>query len=125
MLKTVDQYISSHPEWAQEKLIALRKIALKAGFEESVKWNAPSYAAKKNVLGLAAFKGWVSLWFHNGSFIEDAEKQFQPALESTKTIRQWRFLPDDKINEALVLKYMLEAKKIDLQVNPISQLLNQ
>ncbi len=112
--KTVDNYIDAAPEWAAKKLIILRKLALKAGFEESIKWNAPSYAAKKNVLGLAAFKGWVSLWFHNGAFLVDHEKQFQPALETTKTMRQWRFLPEDEIDEALVLKYMLEAKAADL-----------
>lgn len=117
--KTVNQYISSQPDWAQAKLTVLRKLALNAGFEESVKWNAPSYSAHKNVLGLAAFKGWVSLWFHNGALLTDHEKQFQPALESTKKMRQWRFLPADKIDEALVLKYMLEAKKIDL-IKPTS-----
>ena len=111
---TVENYIDSAPDWAAKKLIVLRKLALEAGFKESIKWNAPSYAARKNVLGLAAFKGWVSLWFHNGSFIQDAEKQLQPAQEKTKKMRQWRFLPTDKIDEALVLKYMLEAKEIDL-----------
>ena len=120
MAKTTDDYIDTTPEWAAEKLIILRKLALDAGFEESIKWGAPSYSGKGIVLGLAAFKGWVSLWFHHGSFLKDEEKKLLSAQEKTRGMRQWRFLPDDEIDEALVLKYFLEAKQNDLDGKKIS-----
>ena len=112
--KTVDDYIDSTPEWAVEKLIVLRQLAINSGLKEEVKWGAPSYSGKGIVLGLAAFKGWVSLWFHQGSFLKDEHKKLLAAAEKTKGLRQWRLLPEDKIDETLILKYMLEAKANDL-----------
>jgi uncharacterized protein YdeI (YjbR/CyaY-like superfamily) len=111
--KSVDDFIDSAPEWAAEKLIRLRRLALEAGLEESIKWSAPCYSLKGNVLGLAAFKGWVSLWFHQGSFLKDESKKLLAAQETTQGLRQWRFLPEDEIDEDLVLKYILEAKAND------------
>lgn len=111
--KSVDDYIDSAPEWAAEKLIVLRQLAIKAGFTEEVKWGAPNYSGKGIVLGLAAFKGWVSLWFHQGSFLKDEQNVLLSAQEKTKGLRQWRFLPEDKIDEQLVFKYILEAKAND------------
>ena len=112
--KSVDDYIDSVPERVSEKLIVLRKLAMKADLEESIKWGAPHYSGKSIVLGLAAFKGWVSLWFHQGSFLKDEHNVLLSAQEKTKGLRQWRFLPEDKIDEALVLRYMQEAKENDL-----------
>ena len=112
--KTVDDYIDSAPEWAVEKLIMLRQLAINSGLKEEVKWGAPSYSGKGIVLGLAAFKGWVSLWFHQGSFLKDEHKKLLAAAEKTKGLRQWRLLPEERIDETLILKYMLEAKANDL-----------
>jgi len=112
--KTVDDYIDSTPEWAVEKLIVLRQLAINSGLKEEVKWGAPSYSGKGIVLGLAAFKGWVSLWFHQGSFLKDEHKKLLAAAEKTKGLRQWRLLPEERIDETLILKYMLEAKANDL-----------
>ena len=112
-VKTVDDHIDSAPEWAAEKLIVLRQLVIKAGFTEEVKWGAPNYSGKGIVLGLAAFKGWVSLWFHQGSFLKDEQNVLLSAQEKTKGLRQWRFLPEDKIDEQLVFKYILEAKAND------------
>ena len=111
--KSVDDYIDSAPEWAAENLIVLRQLAIKAGFTEEVKWGAPNYSGKGIVLGLAAFKGWVSLWFHQGSFLKDEQKKLLAAQEKTKGLRQWRFLPEEDIEEDLVFAYMLEAKAND------------
>jgi uncharacterized protein YdeI (YjbR/CyaY-like superfamily) len=131
--KSVDDYIDSVPEWAAEKLIVLQRLANKAGFNEEVKWGAPSYSGKSIVLGLAAFKGWVSLWFHQGSFLKDESKVLMSAQEKTKGLRQWRFLPEDKIDEKTVLEYMLEAKandtkgvkiKVEKKMLVVSDLLN-
>ena len=112
--KTVDDYIDSTPEWAVEKLIVLRQLAINSGLKEEVKWGAPSYSGKGIVLGLAPFKGWVSLWFHQGSFLKDEHKKLLAAAEKTKGLRQWRLLPEERIDETLILKYMLEAKANDL-----------
>ncbi len=110
--KTVDEYISNHQNWKRE-IAYLRAIALKTSFTETVKWGVPTYTINgKNVVGVAAFKNYVGLWFFNGSFLKDHHKKLINAQEGkTKGLRQWRFLSLDEMDEALILEYLNEAIK--------------
>ena len=107
---TVDEYIVKSPEW-QEELILLRNILLSTELEEGVKWGGPAYMINgKNVVGIGAFKSYVGLWFHQGVFLKDEAGVLINAQEgTTKGLRQWRFQKGDKIDEKLVLSYVLEA----------------
>ena len=107
--KTVDEYISKAPDWAQEKLNAVRQIALDCGLNEAVKWGAPAYVHKTNILGLGAFKNWVSIWFHQGVFLADEAGHLTAAQDETRGLRQWRFLPEEPIPVELMKQYILEA----------------
>jgi len=65
--KTVDDYIANADTW-QAELKRLREILNTTALTEDVKWGAPCYTYKgKNIIGLAAFKGWACLWFHQGA----------------------------------------------------------
>ncbi|MEX2596383.1 MAG: YdeI/OmpD-associated family protein [Salibacteraceae bacterium] len=63
----------------------------------------------KNVIGLAAFKAYFGLWFHNGSFLSDEAQHLTQASEKTKGLRQWRFKSLNEINGDLVKAYIHEA----------------
>lgn len=64
----------------------------------------------KNVVGVVAFKNFVSLWFYNGVFLEDKQKVLINANEGkTKAQRQWRFTGKEEIKENLILEYIKEA----------------
>ncbi|OSY89227.1 hypothetical protein WH52_00850 [Tenacibaculum holothuriorum] len=110
MNKKVTEYINSKEKWAQE-LQVLRSILLKLPLEEAIKWSAPAYLYKgKNILGIAAFKNYFGLWFHQGVFLKDEAKVLMNAQEGkTKAMRQWRFESLADLNEELVKQYVLEA----------------
>jgi uncharacterized protein YdeI (YjbR/CyaY-like superfamily) len=110
---TVDEYISKNPQWEKE-LSALREILLKTNLTEKVKWNAPIYVDEndKNIVGVAGFKNYFGLWFHQGVFLKDPHNKLQNAQEEkTKALRQWRFTNLQALleNEHIILDYVNEA----------------
>ncbi len=98
--------------WADE-LDVLKSILATTPLEETVKWGAPAYTHMgKNIIGLAAFKNYVGMWFHNGCFINDeAGKFFNSEENAGKAIRQWRFASKQEIldNEKQILDYVNQA----------------
>lgn len=108
--KTVNEYILN-AVFGQEILIVLRDILLSTELQETVKWGGPVYTINnKNVVGIAAFKSYVGLWFYNGNFLTDKAGVLINATEGiTKALRQWRFSSVDEIDDELVLKYVNEA----------------
>lgn len=108
--KTVNEYILN-AAFGKEILIVLREILLTTELQETVKWGSPVYTINnKNVVGIAAFKSYVGLWFYNGSFLNDESGVLINASEGiTKAQRQWRFSSVEEIDDELVLKYVNEA----------------
>lgn len=106
----VTAYIQKHKKWSTH-LSQLRKLLLDTELTEEVKWGAPSYSLDgKLVIGMAAFKNHMGIWFHQGVFLKDPYQQLFNAQEGkTKALRQWRFKEDDSINEPRVSQYINEA----------------
>ncbi|MES2487821.1 MAG: DUF1801 domain-containing protein [Bacteroidota bacterium] len=98
-----------------EGLEVLKSIIAKTELAETTKWGGPVYTINgKNVLAIAGFKNFFTLWFHKGVFLKDEGKILVNANEgTTKYLRQWRFTSKDEIDEALVLKYILEAIAVE------------
>ncbi len=109
---TVDEYILADESW-QKELILLRSILNDSELEESIKWSAPSYGIDgKNVIGMAAFKKHVGVWFYQGVFLKDPHKKLLNAVEGkTKANRQWRFesIEDIEKNAVILTEYIEEA----------------
>ncbi len=126
--KTVDDYIIN-PAWAgwQDTLTQLREILLSTELEETVKWGSPVYTfGGKNIVGLGAFKSFVSLWFFQGTFLKDERKKLINAQEGkTKALRQWRFNAGDEIDADLVKAYVFEAIENQKQGKEIKPAKNQ
>ncbi len=112
VINTAEEYILSLSQW-QKELIKLREIVISSGLEENIKWGKPIYSHKgKNVLGIAAFKYYVALWFHQGALLEDKHKKLINAQEgTTKALRQWRFGTIEEIDAELIHSYILESIK--------------
>lgn len=108
--KTVDAYIDGVDRW-QIELRHLREILQSTPLVETVKWGAPCYTHKgKNVVGLAAFKNWFCLWFHQGALLRDKDEVLVNAQEgTTKALRQWRMMSSADIEAALIRRYVTEA----------------
>ena len=121
--KTVDNYIDSHPHW-KEELTKLRDVFNSTELEEDVKWGAPAYVLNgKIVSGLGAFKNHIGIWFHQGVFLKDKQKQLVNAQEGkTKALRQWRFEKGDNIDTDLVRAYAQEAienSSAGMEIKPV------
>lgn len=89
--KTVDDYVANAEQW-QDELERLRGILRSTELTEDVKWGAPCYTFDgQNVVGLAGFKSYFGLWFHQGALLNDKNKALINAQEgATKALRQWR-----------------------------------
>ncbi len=108
--RQIDAYIAKRVEWAPI-LNQLRAILLSLPLTETVKWGGPCYTVEgKNIVGLAAFKHHVALWFHQGALLKDADGVLVNAQEgSTRAMRQWRFRAGEKIPVRRVKAYVNEA----------------
>lgn len=107
---SVDDYIANADNWRVE-LERLREILNSTALVEEIKWGAPCYTHKgKNIVGLAAFKSWVCLWFHQGALLSDDRKLLVNAQEGkTKALRQWRMTSFRDIKPAIIKRYLKEA----------------
>lgn len=109
---TVDEYILAEELW-QNELLLLRSILLETELEETIKWSAPAYLIKgKNILGLAAFKNYVAIWFLQGVLLKDKKgKLFNAQEGKTKALRQWRLHSIEEIvrDAPLIKAYLEEA----------------
>lgn len=122
MAKSVEEYFEMNADWT-DALDKLRGLLLRTELNEELKWGAPYYTLnKKHVVGIAAFKQYVGLWFINGVFLVDEGKFLVNAGENqTKGLRQWRFNSVDEIDEDLVYAYILEAienQKLGKEIKP-------
>ena len=110
--KRVGLYIVKKEQWTKE-LELLRETLISIGLEETLKWGAPVYVDNgKNVVGLAAFKSYVGIWFYQGVFLSDKHQVLFNAQEGkTIAMRQWRFKNFDAItdNLGLIEEYIQEA----------------
>lgn len=107
---SVDAYIADGRAW-QGELKRLREILLSTGLREEVKWGAPCYTYDgKNVVGIAGFKSYFGLWFHQGALLKDRNNVLINAQEGkTIALRQWRMKAAKDINPALIRRYVKEA----------------
>lgn len=70
-ITTVTGYIEGLAHW-KEEIILLRELVLASGLDETIKWGGPCYTkGGQNILGLAAFKNYVGIWFFQGGLLKD------------------------------------------------------
>jgi uncharacterized protein YdeI (YjbR/CyaY-like superfamily) len=108
--KTVEQYITNHPNW-EEEISTLREIITSTELEETIKWGGPVYTiGGKNVVGIGAFKNHCALWFFQGALLKENTALLENAQEGkTKALRQIRFEKGDELPLDTLRKYVLEA----------------
>ncbi len=108
--KSVEDYLDGHAEW-RSLLESLRAIMNACEVEETVKWGQPCYThAGKNVVGIGAFKEFVSVWFFQGALLRDEQGVLVNAQEGrTRAMRQWRFQAAEEIDEPMLRAYVDES----------------
>jgi uncharacterized protein YdeI (YjbR/CyaY-like superfamily) len=94
-----------------DKMEKLKSIISLSDLERTIKWGIDVYTYQgQNILGIAAFKSYVGIWFYNGVFLSDPAQVLVNAQEGkTKSQRQWRFQSIEEINPDLIISYIQEA----------------
>lgn len=103
-----DKKIWHRNEQWRDELEAIQIILLKTELVETVKWGGIVYTwNKRNIIGIAGFKEYFTIWFYNGVFLPDEKKVLVNANEGvTKGLRQWRFTSKKEIDEKAILHYV-------------------
>lgn len=111
----------------REEIETLRQIVLETGLNEEIKWGVPVYTHNgKNVLSVAALKGFATIGFFKGVLLTDSHKilQQQGSLQSDRIVRFTK-TSDIKKMEDVLKSYIKEAveieesgKKVEFKKNP-------
>lgn len=111
---TVDDYVDDLDAF-RGGVEKLRALLLGLGLEESIKWGAPAYSHNGRLLiGIAAFKNYFALWFHQGALLADeAGVLFNAQEGKTKALRQWRFEAARDVKVRAVKAYVREAMQLE------------
>lgn len=102
--------MASKPDW-KEELEFLRNIIDQTELVKTKKWGGEVYTINNgNVLSLAPFKNYVSLWFFNGVFLSDPYAVLGNSQEGkTKALRHWQFTSVKEMDEKKIAEYIQEA----------------
>jgi len=94
-----------------EVLSLLRRILDQTILEKTNKWGGEVYTLNgKNIIGIAPFKSYISVWFYQGVYLSDPNKVLVNAQHGkTKALRQWRFYSLQDIDEKALIRYIDEA----------------
>lgn len=110
--KSIEEFFANSGQW-YDALRLLQETLRRSRLEEKLKWGIPVYTLKnKNVVGIAGFKSFVTLWFYQGALLKDTENKLINAQEGkTQALRQWRFESIEEIQAHLPLieAYVEEA----------------
>ena len=95
----------------KEELDFLRGIIQQTKLVKTKKWGGEVYTINNgNVLSLAPFKNYVSLWFFNGVFLKDPYHVLGNSQEGkTKALRHWQFSSVEEMDKDKIAEYINEA----------------
>jgi hypothetical protein len=106
-----DEYFDRLASPMQEIANELRRVVLAftSVLKEDVKWNVPTYCAKKNVCSIMVHKNHVNFQLFQGAHIKDAQN-----LEgSGKDMRHLKFTAMDEVAKVDVEKFLKQALELD------------
>lgn len=109
---TPDCKVHSWPE----ELILLRKLVIKCGLTEELKWGVPCYTLNdKNVLLVSAFKGYAAISFFKGSLLSNPAGLLIAPGPNSQASRYLKFTDTRQIieREATIKAYVFEAIEVE------------
>ncbi|WP_430895022.1 MULTISPECIES: YdeI/OmpD-associated family protein [unclassified Paraflavitalea] len=97
-------------------LVELRKIVVRSGLLEEVKWGVPCYTDNgKNILLLSAFKEYACISFMKGSMLLDPAKKLIQQGVNTQEARIIKYYKSSEVKEdrEIILKLIQDAVEIE------------
>ena len=111
----VDFYFVKAEKWQQE-LEQLRKIILKCGLTEELKWGVPCYTFQNtNIVLIHDFKEYCAVLFFKGALLKDTHGILVQQSKNVQAARQLRFtsVQEIKKNESILKAYIYEAIEVE------------
>lgn len=111
----VDFYFTKAKKWQQE-LERLRKIILKCGLTEELKWGVPCYTFQNtNIILIHDFKEYCAILFFKGALLHDTHGILVQQTKNVQAARQVRFTNVQEIvkKEAILKAYIYEAIEVE------------
>ncbi len=111
IINEVDAYIQAAPELALPHLKAIRQLIQSTvpKAEEYVSYGIPSYKLNGPLIGFGAFKGHISLFILNGSFLSNPPFDLSKYPQTKSAIH---FSYKDKLPSALIKK-IIKARLVE------------
>ncbi|MFZ1592356.1 MAG: DUF1801 domain-containing protein [Chitinophagales bacterium] len=111
IINEVDAYIQAAPELALPHLKAIRQLIQSTvpKAEEYVSYGIPSYKLNGPLIGFGAFKGHISLFMLNGSFLSNPPFDLSKYPQTKSAIH---FSYKDKLPSALIKK-IIKARLVE------------
>lgn len=116
-MENIDLYFERSESWKNE-LIALRKIILPTGLNETLKWKTPCYTYKqKNIVLLGKFKHRCTLSFFKGTLLGDPENILESPGPNSKHVKVINFTNTKEIEllKGTIKQYIFEAIEVENQ----------
>ena len=112
----INLYIAELPEWQRKLLVRLRQLVhtVDDEVEETWKWGKPHFDHDGIMLGFAAFKNHLGVWFHKGALIDDPKNLFaKQEKDEAKGMRGYKLVEGDVINEKAFVELVKQAVKLN------------
>lgn len=108
----INTYISEQDEWKRRVLVRIRQLIhqIDPSIEETWRWDKPHFDHAGIMIGMCAFKQFVSVWFHKGNLLHDPKKLFEPqAKGEEKGMRAYKIHEGEALNEDAFIDMVTEA----------------
>lgn len=112
----INSFIAAQPEWQRLLMVRFRQLIRAADPEVEETWrsNAPTYDHKGPMLSLHTFKTCVSVWFHKGGYLKDAQGLFKlTEKDAERAVRKYKVNEGEAINEKAFSDLVKQAVKMN------------
>lgn len=120
----INIYIAEQDEWKRRTLVRLRQLIHQAdpSIEENWRWDMPHFDHNGIMIGMRAFKEFVSVWFHKGSLIKDPKKLFETLEKGAeKGLRAYKIHEGEAINEAAFTDLVKKAIAVNAKGTKVTE----
>ncbi len=111
----LDSFFARKDQW-KEEMLALRKICLKSGLDEEMKWGQPCYNYEgTNLLIIGGFKKYCTLSFFKGSLLKDKKNILVFPGPNTQSAKIIKFTSVEEITDLqeTILSYIHESVQLE------------
>ena len=120
----INTYIAEQDEWKRRILVRIRQLIHQTdpGITEAWRWDKPHFDHEGIMVGMCAFKEFVSVWFHKGALIKDPGKLFEALGKGEeKGLRAYKIHENEAIDEPSFIELVKQAIALNLKGTTLAE----